>query len=87
MVPHQTAATAKIPAVLVDIERQETHFEHTMVIFGNVLLYITVFLVENLWKITIVSILKLLKINRTPASYIHQYGSLDIFWIYSNDVL
>ena len=57
------------------LERQKTHFGHTIVIFGNFLFNITVFLDQELWKMTIVSSLKLLKINRTPAFYIHQYGS------------
>ena len=46
-----------------------------MVIFGNFSFKITVFLDENLEKMTFVSSQKMLKINRTPAFYIHQYGS------------
>ena len=61
--------------VLVDIERHsqlerhETHFRCTMVIFGNFSLKITVFWTKNLEKMTFVSSQKMLKIDITPAFY------------------
>ena len=54
------------------LERHETYFMYTMVIFGDILFKITLFLGKKLKKMTIVSKLKLLKINRMPAFYIHQ---------------
>ena len=70
----------RLITALVDIERHsqledhEAYFRNTMVIFGNFSFKITVFLDENLEKMTFVSSQKMLKINRTPAFYIHQYG-------------
>ena len=45
-----------------------------MVIFSNLFFKATVNLGGKSRKLTIVSSLKLLKINRTPVFYIHQYG-------------
>ena len=70
-----------IHTVLVDIERHsqlechETYFIHTMVIFGRFSFICSAIKNKKLQTMTIVSSLKLLKMNRTPAFYIHQYGS------------
>ena len=67
--------------VLVDIEHHswlechETHFEHKMVIFGKFSFKINVFFDKKSKTKTIVSNLKSLKVNRTPAIFIHQFSS------------
>ena len=51
-----------------------------MVIFGNFWFKITIFLDWKSQKRTIVSSLKLAKINRTPAFYIHQCPANTVYY-------
>ena len=49
--------------------------------FRKISFKITLFLDENLGKMIIVSSSKMLRINRTPAFYIHQYGIIKLnYW-------
>ena len=56
------------------IEPQETYFGRTLVIFGEKLAKITVFLDENWPKLATVRSLKIKKINRTPGLQWRGYG-------------
>ena len=56
------------------IEPQATYLGHSVVIFGEKSLKITVFSDENLPKLTIVRGLKIQKINRTPGMQWRGYG-------------
>ena len=71
---------AVLSTVLVDIERHswlerhETLFRHTVVIFDKSLSKTCSIWMKKMPKITNMRGLKLLKLNRMPAFYIHQYG-------------